>query len=131
MNRLTIIASRVFVFTYYWATASAITALACLRWINHSRVIAILGCLLALVFAALGLGTLVRPMRVGFLHLTSLLSLSAFGLIISFMTFETAWFWPSIGMLLGSVISLVVLDRVVWEAGRRTLRATGENRVPN
>jgi hypothetical protein len=131
MNRLTLIASRVFVFTYYWAIASAVTVLACLRWNDHSRVIAIFGCLLALAFAALGVGTVVRPMRVGFLHLTSLLSLGAFGLIISFMTFGTAWFWPSIGMLLGSVISLVILDRVIWETGRRTLRATSENRGPN
>ena len=131
MNRLTLIASRIFVFTYYWAIASAITALACLRWNDHSGVIAIFGCLLALVFAALGVGTVVRPMRVGFLHLTSLLSLGAFGLVISFMTFETAWFWPSIGMLLGSVISLVLLDHVIWETGRRTLRATSENRGPN
>jgi hypothetical protein len=126
MNRLTLIARRIFVFIYYWAIASAITALACLRWNDHSRVIAIFGCLLALVFAALGVGSVVRPMRVGFLHLTSLLSLSAFGLLISFKTFETAWFWPSIGILLGSVISLVLLDRVIWETGRRRLRVKTE-----
>jgi hypothetical protein len=85
MNRLTLIARRIFVFIYYWAIASAITALACLRWNDHSRVIAIFGCLLALVFAALGVGSVVRPMRVGFLHLTSLLSLSAFGLLADFV----------------------------------------------
>jgi hypothetical protein len=130
-NRLTLIASRVFVLVYDWAIASAITALALSRWNDHERVIAIFGCVLALVFGALGSGAVLRPMRVGFLHLTSLLGLGAFSLIAVFMTFETAWFWLSIGALLGSVVSLALLDRVIWEDGRCKLRVASEDRGPN
>jgi hypothetical protein len=131
LNRLTLVASRVFVFTYYWAAAAAITALACSRWNNQSRIAAILCCVLAVFFAALGVGAVVRPLRAGFLHVTFLIGLGASSLGLSSVTFQTPWFWPFIGGLLGSVICLVLLDRVIWETERCRLRASSENGGPN
>jgi len=130
MNLLAATASRVFVFTYYWAIACAVAALARLRWNDHCWISATFGFLLALVFAALGVGTVLRPMRAGVLHVTSLFSLGGFALFIGCITFPTALFWPSIGTIVGSVLCLLLLDRVIWETERRRLRAK-DNRASN
>ena len=122
VRRAVVVTSRLVVLLYELAVAGTVTALAVAAWKDDLYTTAVGGYLLALALTILGLVTVVRPMRAGFLQLTFNLGIGGFCLFSLIRRDFPLWFWPELSLALGSIGCLVLLDRVVWQAGRDELK---------
>ena len=78
MRRAVVVTGRLVVLLYELAVAGTVTALAAAAWKDDLYTTAVGGYLLALALTILGLVTVVRPMRAGFLQLTFNLGIGGF-----------------------------------------------------
>ncbi len=131
MRRGVELAGRVLVCLYEFIVAATVANLAVSAWNDHLYATCIPGYLLAFIFGALGVLTVLRPMRAGFLHLTANIGVGAFCLCALVQRSFPSWIVLLSSFGFGSVACVVLLDRVVWQAGRDCLKPVTTQITPN